>query len=47
MPEIPPQEDLYGWLVGSWELDVLHYWAMDVSACWLHRFSAMPAAPSE
>jgi hypothetical protein len=30
--EIPPQLDAYGWLVGSWELDVLHYWAIDVSA---------------
>jgi hypothetical protein len=23
--EIPESSDLYGWLVGSWELDVLHY----------------------
>lgn len=23
--EIPPGADLYGWLVGSWELDVVHY----------------------
>jgi hypothetical protein len=30
--EIPESEDLYGWLVGSWTLDVLHYWAVDVSA---------------
>ncbi|MDB6026845.1 MAG: uncharacterized protein JWM68_3068 [Verrucomicrobiales bacterium] len=30
--EIPESEDAYGWLVGSWELDVLHYWAIDVSA---------------
>ena len=29
--EIPESTDAYGWLVGSWELDVLHYWAMDVS----------------
>lgn len=29
--EVPAQLDAYGWLVGSWELDVLHYWAMDVS----------------
>jgi hypothetical protein len=29
--EIPESADAYGWLVGSWELDVLHYWAMDVS----------------
>jgi uncharacterized damage-inducible protein DinB len=25
-PEIPESADAYGWLVGSWELDVLHYW---------------------
>jgi hypothetical protein len=31
-PEIPESADLYGWLVGSWDLDVLHYWAVDVSA---------------
>lgn len=30
-PEIPESADLYGWLVGSWELDVLHYF-VDVSA---------------
>ncbi len=30
--EIPESADVYGWLVGSWELDVLHYWAADVSA---------------
>jgi len=30
--EIPEALDAYGWLVGSWELDVLHYWAIDVSA---------------
>ena len=30
--EIPKSADAYGWLVGSWELDVLHYWAIDVSA---------------
>jgi hypothetical protein len=23
--EIPPQEDLYGWLVGSWELEVVSF----------------------
>src|SRR6185503_14740126 len=28
--EIPEEADLYGWLVGSWELDVLYYW-VDVS----------------
>lgn len=30
--EIPESSDVYGWLVGSWELEVLHYQAMDVSA---------------
>lgn len=30
-PEIPADADLYGWLVGSWELEVLHY-RVDVSA---------------
>ena len=30
--EIPESADLYGWLIGSWDLDVLHYWAVDVSA---------------
>jgi hypothetical protein len=29
-PEIPESADVYGWLVGSWELDVRHYW-VDVS----------------
>src|SRR5688500_4294916 len=30
--EIPESLDAYGWLVGSWELDVRHYWTTDVSA---------------
>ena len=30
-PEIPEEADAYGWLVGSWELDVLRY-RVDVSA---------------
>ena len=30
-PEIPESADVYGWLVGSWELQVLHYRAVDVS----------------
>jgi hypothetical protein len=25
-PEIPEDCDIYGWLVGSWDLDVIHYW---------------------
>lgn len=31
-PEIPESEDLYGWLVGSWTLQVLHYKGVEVSA---------------
>lgn len=30
-PEIPEDADIYGWLIGSWDLDVLHYWT-DVRA---------------
>lgn len=30
-PEIPETADAYGWLVGSWELDVLHYWGTRVA----------------
>jgi hypothetical protein len=30
--DIPESSDVYGWLVGSWDLDVLHYWGEDVSA---------------
>lgn len=30
-PEIPESADIYGWLIGSWELDVLHY-VVDVTA---------------
>ena len=30
--EIPESADAYGWLVGSWELDVRRYWGSDVSA---------------
>ena len=29
-PEIPESADCYGWLVGSWDLEVRHYWS-DVS----------------
>lgn len=29
-PEIPESEDVYGWLVGSWDLDVIHYKAVDL-----------------
>ena len=29
--EIPESDDLYGWLVGSWELDVVRYRAVDLS----------------
>jgi hypothetical protein len=30
--EIPESADAYGWLVGSWELDVLCYWGVDVAS---------------
>ena len=30
--EIPESADVYGWLVGSWELEVLHYKAVDLSS---------------
>src|SRR4029450_12581393 len=30
--DIPESADAYGWLVGSWQLDVLRYWAQDVAA---------------
>ena len=30
-PEIPDSADVYGWLCGSWELDVLRYRAIDVT----------------
>jgi hypothetical protein len=30
--EIPESADVYGWLVGSWDLEVVHYKAVDVSA---------------
>jgi hypothetical protein len=31
-PEIPESADAYGWLVGSWELDVLQYRGIDLSS---------------
>ena len=30
--DIPESEDVYGWLCGSWDLDVLHYRAIDVAS---------------
>jgi hypothetical protein len=30
-PEIPESADVYGWLIGSWQLNVLHYRGVDVS----------------
>jgi hypothetical protein len=30
--EIPEELDAYGWLIGSWELDVYHYKAANVTA---------------
>ncbi len=29
--EVPESEDVYGWLIGSWELDVVRYRAVDLS----------------
>lgn len=31
-PDLPEAADAYGWLVGSWELDVCHYAGVDVTA---------------
>ena len=31
-PDIPEEADAYGWLIGSWELTVCHYWGKDVTA---------------
>jgi len=31
-PEIPESADIYGWLVGSWDLEVLHYKGVYVGA---------------
>jgi hypothetical protein len=31
-PEIPESADVYGWLCGSWDLEVLHYRGIDVAA---------------
>jgi hypothetical protein len=31
-PGIPESADAYGWLVGDWDLDVLHYWATNVAS---------------
>ena len=31
-PEIPESADAYGWLVGSWELEVLRYAGVDLSS---------------
>jgi hypothetical protein len=31
-PEIPESADVYGWLVGSWELEVLRYGMVDLSS---------------
>ena len=30
-PDIPESGDAYGWLVGSWELEVLTYWGVNVA----------------
>ena len=34
-PEIPAAADIYGWLIGSWELDVRHF-GVDVTARRIH-----------
>jgi len=34
--EIPASDDVYGWFVGDWELDVRRYWSVDVSAQNIH-----------
>ena len=31
-PEIPESADIYGWLIGSWKLEVCHYWGRNVAA---------------
>jgi hypothetical protein len=31
-PEIPDSMDVYGWLVGSWDMEVLRYRGIDVAA---------------
>jgi len=31
-PEIPESSDVYGWLIGSWNFDVLYYRAVDLSS---------------
>ncbi len=31
-PEIPESADIYGWLVGSWELTVVHYRGVAISS---------------
>ncbi|HEY7285290.1 MAG TPA: hypothetical protein VH497_07600 [Vicinamibacterales bacterium] len=31
-PEIPESADLYGWLCGSWDLEVIHYRGLNVSS---------------
>src|SRR5271154_5600762 len=35
-PEIPESHDIYGWLVGGWNLNVMHYAALDVSPLHIH-----------
>jgi hypothetical protein len=30
--EIPKEHDVYGWLLGSWDLEVLHYRGIDVQS---------------
>lgn len=30
--DIPEAEDVYGWLIGSWDLEVPNYYAVDVAS---------------
>lgn len=30
--EVPESADVYGWLVGSWELDIVHYRSVNIAA---------------
>jgi hypothetical protein len=31
-PDVPESADVYGWLCGSWDLDVLHYRGLNIAA---------------
>ena len=40
--DVPESADAYGWLVGSWALDVVRYWAADVSSQGSKRKRTLP-----